>query len=73
MKLKIPPWNKMLLSIDEAIALTGVGREQFNEWRLNPDFPSFKAGMGERGNCKIHREKLDEWLARRAEMRVGER
>lgn len=68
----IPIWNKTLLSIDEAAQLAGVGRRVIDEWRKDHDFPSFRAGEGERGNCKIHRRLFEEWLGKRVEMRIGE-
>lgn len=65
--------EKILISVDEAAALAGVGRRQINIWRLDFDFPSFRAGEGERGNCKINRVMFERWLEKRTEMRVGER
>lgn len=73
MKAEIPPWRKILISIDEACSLAGVGRRVINEWRLDVDFPSFRAGEGERGNCKINRVMFEQWLEKRTAMRVGER
>lgn len=73
MKLEIPPWRKILISVDEAAALSGVGRRVVDEWAKDFDFPSFKAGEGERGNRKINRVLFEDYLANKAKMRVGER
>lgn len=69
----IDPWHKILISLDEAAALAGVGRRVVERWRQDQDFPSFIDGEGDRGNCKIHRSLFDKWLENRAKMRIGER
>lgn len=73
MKLEIPPWRKILITVDEAAALASVGRRVIDKWAKDYNFPSFKDGEGERGNRKINRVLFEEYLANRAKMRVGER
>lgn len=71
-RLEIDPSKKILLSVEEAAGLAGVGRRVIDEWRKDIDFPSFKAGEGDRGNCKIHRVMFEQYLAKKAAMRIGE-
>ncbi|WP_028255242.1 helix-turn-helix domain-containing protein [Veillonella magna] len=70
-KPEIPIWHKMMLSLDEASALTGISREVLEEWRRESAFPSIC--VGERGGkCKVNRLKLQAYIDRKTDIRFGE-
>lgn len=61
--MEVPIAEKMLLTIPEAVALTGIERAKFYEYRdraTNP-LPCYLE-EGKRKQVKIFRTDLEEWL-----------
>lgn len=56
----IEPRRKMVLTVDECVKESGIGRSRLYELThaQNTDFPYFKVGK----KAYIKRDKLDEWL-----------
>ena len=59
-KYEVPLWHKTNLSIDEAVAYTGIGRAKLYEMTNREDFP-FVLWIGNRRVIK--RQVFDEYIA----------
>ena len=58
-KIQVPLWHKMNLSIDEAAAYSGIGRDKLYVMTNKEDFP-FVLWIGNRRLIK--RETFDEYI-----------
>lgn len=62
--------DKLTVTVAEAVEMTSIGRTQIDWWIHNDiKFPSFKIGR----KTMIHVDRLNEYLAKKAENREGER
>lgn len=62
----------ILITMEEAASLARTSYKQVDDWANdNADFPSFKLGK-KGGKRLVHKRLLDEWLAKRAKLRIGE-
>jgi len=64
-KLKVPVWHKPFLSIEEATAYTGIGRDTLREMTRFADCP-FVLWVGKRRLIK--REIFDEYIEKMYEI-----
>lgn len=65
----VPIYKRLSVNIAEAVALTGIGRNQIDWWIKNDiKFPSFKVGT----KTMIPVKMLEQYLSDMAKMRVGE-
>lgn len=61
-------YNKITISLQEAVELTGIGYKQLAEWSDTDDsFPVFRVGR----KRMVEVEMLREWLRNRCRNRVG--
>ncbi len=63
----IPLWNRLVITPDEAAALTGLSINKIREFCLKGKIPSFKCGE----NIKIPVKKAEEAFEKMAEERYG--
>nr|DAL98067.1 MAG TPA: Regulatory protein [Caudoviricetes sp.] len=62
---------KLCMTVEEAAEAASVSYEQIQKWAKDIDFPCFK--VGQRGGKRlIHVEAFNNWLRKRAELRLGE-
>lgn len=54
--------DKLTLSVDEAAALSGIGRDRLYELTRRPDFPALRLGR----SIRIPRRAFEEWIEREA-------
>lgn len=54
--------DKLTLSVDEAAALSGIGRDKLYELVRQPDFPALRFGRG----IRIPRNLFESWIEREA-------
>jgi len=54
--------DKLTLSVDEAAALSGIGRDKLYELTKRPDFPALRLGR----RILISRNAFEEWIEREA-------
>lgn len=59
--------TKLVVSVKEFAAMTGIGVNRVRELCYLPDFPASKEG----NRFLIHVEAADEWLRKRASEKVG--
>lgn len=56
-------FDKLTLSVDEAAALSGIGRDKLYELSRRADFPAIHLGR----RIRIPREGLEEWIKKAAQ------
>ncbi|MCI2106910.1 MAG: helix-turn-helix domain-containing protein [Intestinimonas sp.] len=54
--------DKLTLSVEEAAALSGIGRDRLYQLAKRNDFPSIRLGR----SIRIPRKGLEEWIEREA-------
>lgn len=54
--------DKLTLSVDEAAALSGIGRDRLYELTRRADFPALRFGR----SIRIPRRLFEEWIEREA-------
>lgn len=67
-KIQVPVWHKMNLSIDEAVAYSGIGRDKLYEMTNKEDCP-FVLWIGNRRLIK--REVFDEYIKKHIRFEEG--
>lgn len=67
-KIQVPVWHKMNLSIDEAAAYSGIGRDKLYEMTNKEDCP-FVLWIGNRRLIK--REVFDEYIKKHIRFEEG--
>lgn len=59
--------TKLMVTVKEFAAMTGIGQNRVRELCYLPDFPASKEG----NRFLIHVESANEWLRKRASDKVG--